>query len=262
MFKKILIVAVVVGAAALVFKGTKVASLAKDEIASLRSWAESKIPAEKEIARLRKEVAALDKDIDAVKGKLARETVECRYIKEDSAKLRTKVDAEHIRLLTAGDEIKATTEQIKYGGRTVNAEKAKEMLREDVKRHMNQKKTLETMESNLASREKIKGILEAQLDELKSKKMELATVIDSIEVELKDLQLKQMESKYQLDDTRLARIKESITELRKKIDIKREELKLAPEGRDLPAPAQAGDTVDDILAPLADKDGAKVSKNN
>ncbi|HEY2785902.1 MAG TPA: hypothetical protein VGJ05_13110 [Fimbriiglobus sp.] len=263
MFKKILIVAVVVGAAAFVFHGTKVASYAKDEIASLRSWCESKVPPEKEIARLRKEVSALDKDIDAVKGKLAREIVECRYIKEDSDKLRVRVDADQERILSAGERIKNATEQVKYGGRPMNPVKAKELLKADVVRHMNNKKTLENMESNLAAREKIKTILEGQLDELKSKKSSLATAIDSIEVELKDLQLKQMENKYQFDDTRLAHIKDSIRELRKKIDVQREELKLAPLGNeDTTAPTTtANDSVEDILAPLTtSNDGSKISK--
>lgn len=263
MFKKLLIVAVVVGVAALVFRGTRIAGYAKEEIASLRTWAESKVSAEKEIARLRKEVSALDKDIDAVKGKLAREIVECRYIKEDADKLRTRVENEEVRILNLGDQIKAATEQVKYGGRTMNPAQAKDQLKEDVKRHMNSKRNLESMEAGLASREKIRVILEGQLEELKAKKVSLASDIDEIEVQLKDLQLKQMESKYQIDDTRLAGIKESLRELRKKIDVKREELKLAPPAEETAIPSTTGgDTVDDILAPLhTSKDGTKVSKN-
>jgi chromosome segregation ATPase len=262
MFKKLLIAAVVVGAAVVVFKGTRLAGYAKDEIASLKSWVESKVPPEKEIARLRKEVAALDKDIEAVKGKLAREIVECRYIKEDADKLRTRVDAEQVRLIEVGDQIKAATEQVKYGGRTVNAAQAKEMLKADVTRHLTSKKNLEGMEAGLASREKIKAILEAQLEELKSKKFELASAVDAAEVELKDLQLKQMENKYQFDDTRLAGIKDSLRELRKKIDVEREKLNLAPVGRTDAAPTTgtlSSDTVDDILAPLTTKPGSKGS---
>jgi chromosome segregation ATPase len=262
MCKKLLIAAVVVGAAVLVFKGTRLAGYAKEEIASLKHWVESKVPPEREIARLRKEVAALDKDIDAVKGKLAREIVECRYIKEDADKLRTRVDAEQARLIEVGDQIKAATEQVKYGTRTVNAALAKEMLKADVQRHMTSKKNLEGMEAGLASREKIKAILEAQLEELKAKKFELASAVDAAEVELKDLQLKQMESKYQFDDTRLAGIKESLRELQKNIAIKREELKMGPPAADLSAPTTgsvSGDTVDEILAPLTTKTGSKGS---
>ena len=250
------------GAAVLVFKGTRLAGYAKEEIASLRSWVESKVPPEKQIAHLRKEVANLDKDIDAVKGKLAREIVECRYIKEDADKLRTRVDAEQARLIEVGDQIKAATEQVKYGTRTVNAALAKEMLKTDVQRHMTSKKNLEGMEAGLASREKIKAILEAQLEELKAKKFELASAVDAAEVELKDLQLKQMESKYQFDNTRLAGIKESLRDLRMKLDVEREKLKLAPVGLENASPTTgtvSGDTVDDILAPLTTKTGSKGS---
>jgi chromosome segregation ATPase len=251
MFKKLLIAAVVIGGAVVLLKGTKLAGYAKDEIASLRQWAESKVPAEKEIARLRREIAALDKDIADVRGKAAREIVECRYIKEDADKLRTKVDSEQARLMELGDQLKTATEQVSLNGRNVNAARAREMLKADVNRLVESKKHLDSMEAALTSREKSKAILEAQLTELKAKKAELAAAVDQAEIELKDLQLKQMESKYQFDDTRLAGIKESLRKLRTEIDVKREELKLAPPAETTQAVTPEPQTIDEILAPLA-----------
>jgi hypothetical protein len=59
-----------------------------------------------------------------------------------------------------------------------------------------------------------------------------------------------MESKYQTDDTRLARIKEGIRELQAQIQVEREKLRLLPVALESsPAPA-ADKSVDDIMAPL------------
>ena len=58
-----------------------------------------------------------------------------------------------------------------------------------------------------ASREKVKDGLEKQLEALKSQKSELTAAIDALEAEVTMVKLQQMESKYQTDNSRLAKIK-------------------------------------------------------
>lgn len=257
--KKLLIVGAVIGAVAFVAKGTKLAGHAKNEVASLVEWAESNIAPEKEIARLRKDVSALDKDIKNVGAALAKETVEVKYLKEDADKLRTQVSADNEKILARGQAIEDATEKVKFGGRMVSATEAKEILRADVQRQVARKKTLTSMETSISAREKVKDALERQLDELKKKKIELAAEIDTIEAEFNMLKYKQMESKYSFDDSRLSRIKESIQSLRKRHDIAVAEMNLAPIVRD-EQPSVDGQTVDEILAPLSGEANGKVSK--
>ena len=96
--------------------------------------------------------------------------------------------------------------------------------------------------------------LEKQLDTLKNQKKELAGAIDALEAEVNLLKLQQMESKYQCDNTRLSSIKESIRDMRKRIDIKREQLKLAPiVHEEKPTTATANRSVDEILAGLGNE---------
>lgn len=261
--KKLLFVGAIVGAGFFVFKGTKFFGYAKQEVTNLTEWIDSNIPPEKEIARLRKEVLGLDKDIKSVGAALAKETVEVRYLKEESDKLRAQVKADHEKILAKGDEISNATEKVKFGGRMISATEAKERLRTDVQRHLTNKKTLQAMEMSLDAREKVRDGLERQLDELKKKRIELGSEIDTIEAEFTMLKYKQMESKYQFDDTRLSKIKASLAELKKKHDIQVEQLKLSPRMSD-EAPSVDGQTVDEILAPLTGSDvrtgGEKISK--
>lgn len=261
--KKLLIVGAVIGAVAFVAKGTKIAGHAKNEVASLVEWAESNIPPEKEIARLRKDVSALDKDIKNVGAALAKETVEVKYLKEDAGKLRTQVSAEHEKIVARGQVISDASEKVKFGGRTISATEAKELLRADVQRHVSKKKSLDAMEQSITAREKVKDALERQLDELKKKKIELAAEIDTIEAEFNMLKYQQMESKYSFDDSRLSNIKDSIRQLRRRHDEAVEMMKIAPIVRE-DLPSVDGQTVDDILAPLTgektEKSGEKISK--
>lgn len=261
--KKLLIVGAVIGAVAFVAKGTKIAGHARNEVASLVEWAESNIPPEKEIARLRKDVSALDKDIKNVGAALAKETVEVKYLKEDAGKLRTQVSAEHEKIVARGQVISDASEKVKFGGRTISATEAKELLRADVQRHVSKKKSLDAMEQSITAREKVKDALERQLDELKKKKIELAAEIDTIEAEFNMLKYQQMESKYSFDDSRLSRIKESIQNLKKRHDIAVETMKIAPHVRE-DLPSVDGQTVDEILAPLTgektEKSGEKISQ--
>ena len=262
-FKKLLIVGAVVGAGFLALKGTKIFGHAKNEVASLVEWAESNIPPEKEIARLRKDVSALDKDIKNVGAALAKETVEVKYLKEDAGKLRTQVSADHEKIVARGQVISDATEKVKFGSRMISATEAKELLRADVQRHVSKKKSLDAMETSIVAREKVKEALERQLDELKKKKIELAAEIDTIEAEFNMLKYKQMESKYSFDDSRLSKIKQSIQDLRKRHDIQVAEMNLAPLVRD-DQPSVDSQTVDDILAPLTgekvEKSGEKISQ--
>ena len=91
---------------------------------------------------------------------------------------------------------------------------------------------------------------------MRRSKQDLAVSIDKLEAEYKTLQLQQIESKYQVDDTRLAQIKQTIRELQKDVDVKRQKLKMAPSIAEDGAPVTAL-SVDDILAPL---DGSKKSE--
>lgn len=256
--KKLLLIAAVVGVGFFALKGTRYFGLAKQEVSNLAEWVDSKIPAESEIKRLRKEISALDKDIKECGSALAKETVDLKYMKEDTDRLRTQISLDTERVQAKAEQIKDDVERVKLtSGRFVSKADAKESLKNDVDRIKNKKLSSEAMEKSIVAKEKVKEHLERQLDVMKKSKLTLASELDTIESELQLLKVQQMESKYQFDDTRLAKIKAGITDVRKKFDIAREELKLAPIVHE-DKPAADTLTVDEILSGLGE-DG-KVSK--
>lgn len=260
MIKKLLLVAVIGGLAFAALKGSKFAGFAKHEAAQIEDYFDSKVPVEKKISGLRKEVRSLDKDIDRVTRDLAAEIVNVRETSEELTGQRTALLEEQTKARALGDKIKAATQKVSYGTVEISVDDAKVRLDADVRRVMARKTTVDTLTHTLTSRERIKEFLTRQKDELVRQKVTLTAQIDDLEAEYKSLQLAQMESKFQFDDTRLAKIKETLRDLKRSVDVKKEELKLKPtvttEDGTTGVPAN-GLSVDDILARM---DGKKSEK--
>jgi chromosome segregation ATPase len=257
MLKKLVIVAAVGFVAVAAVKSTKIGSYIRSEIKCLREEAESCIPPEKEIARLRSEIKSLDQDLLTVLNQVAKERVEINQLKEKADELRAKQSQDKELLQTRSEAIKKaetatekTPQYVVFGDRKLSIATAKGELESGVKRFTANQKSLESLDITVASREKIKDSLEKQLDTLKNQKTELLAAVDGLEAELTSLKLQQMESKYQTDDSRLAKIKEDMRSLRTKLDIEREKLKLMPAALE-PTASHSNKSVDEIMAPLS-----------
>lgn len=256
MCKKLLIAAIVGVVAFSALKGTKMFSYAKQEVASVGDWMDSQVPVEKKIQHLRKEVKQLDKDIDKAQTAYVTEIVDVEHLSKDVAEMKGAVVGDHEKILAMGEKIKSANKDAKlkvaYGTQTVSTDEALQLLQSDTKRLVSRKATLGSMEQTLAARVRIKDALQKQLDGLRRNKQEMNVAIDKLEAEYKVLQYEQIESKYQVDDTRLAGVKQSLRDLQREVDIQRQKLKLAPTVAEDGPPAN-GLSVDDILGQLNEK---------
>jgi chromosome segregation ATPase len=266
MLKKLVIVAAIGFVAVAAVKSTKIGSYLRTEIKSLREDAESCIPPEKEIARLRSEIKSLDQDLMTVLNQVAKERVEINQLKEKADELRGKQSHDKELLQSRAEAVrkvsvdKASGEYVMFADRKLSISAAKAELEAGVKRFTANQKSLDSIDLTVASREKIKDSLEKQLDTLKNQKTELLAAVDGLEAELTSLKLQQMESKYQTDDSRLSKIKEDMRALRTKLDIEREKLKLMPAALEPTAP-HSNKSVDEIMAPLGSSTKSTDSKD-
>jgi len=249
--KKLILIGAVVAAGLVAWKGAKMIPHASHEISVAIDWAESKVPMEKKFSMLRKDAESLDKDIDKVKNELAREIVEVRELTHKTGELRAQVETNAKALVARGETISNADKVVLVGRSSISIPEAKSRLEKDVARHMKDAKRLETMEKTLEHREAIRDTLTKTLDGMKAKKAEAMAAIDELEAEYKQLQLTQVESKYQTDDTRLAKIKDDLRKIRKDVEVKREVLNLTPRVmEETTAEGTAAKTVEEILAPV------------
>ncbi|QEL19972.1 GumC domain-containing protein [Limnoglobus roseus] len=254
MCKKLLIMAIVGVVAFSAIKGTKAFNYAKQEVAGVGEWVDSQIPTEKKIQQLRKEVKQLDKDIDKAQNALVGEIVDVERLAKDVATLKGEVTTEQAKVVAMGDKIKDAKEKVAYGRTTLSPDAALQQLNNDTKRVVARKTTLSNMEQTLTSRERIKDALQKQVEGLRRNKQDLSVAIDKLEAEYKVLQYEQIESKFQVDDSRLAGVKQSLRDLQRDVDVQRQKLKMSPTLMEDGPPAN-GLSVDEILAPLTSKKG-------
>jgi len=250
MMKKLLLVGAVAALAVVGIKGTRFLGYAKTEVASISEWADDQIPVEKKIEQMRKDVSDLDRDVERVKNELAREIVDVRDLTNQVGTFRAQVEKDQKNLVARGQELKDATEKVSIGREVVSVSEAKDRLKSDVDSHLRRKTQLSNMEKALTHRERIKETLTKQLDGMVKQKQQLKAEIDSVEAEYKAIQLAQIESKYQHDDSRLSKVKENLAAMRKKLEVEKEKIKLSPVGREDAAPVGPTQSVDDILAPL------------
>lgn len=252
MLKKALLVVGVVVVGGAFLRGSKIYSYVRNEVVNIGGWVEDQVPVEKEIARLRGEVSKLDQDIAPIKDDLAKELFAAEKLQKESADLRARVETEKKDLLARVATIREAGDatHVSIGASRFPLAQARERLASDTKLHELRKQALSRKEESMQIAERNVSVLQKQLAELHRQKSELKVEIDAIDADHKALQLQQMESKYQRDDSRLSGVKESIQKLRDKIAVqqKRVELDKADAPSATPAPVES---LDDIEARLA-----------
>jgi len=267
MLKKMVILGVIGFVAVSALGGTKLASYIRSEIREARERAEANIPPEKELARLRSEIKELDRDIVKTIGQLAEQNVAVENLKTKNAEIAKNQEATLKSLKLRGEALKAREEAIRnaqghvtFGNKTVNiADATKELdadkkaLEQDANSYKATQKLLETQQATLANRTKVRDSVKQNLEAMQAQKGDLTVAVEELAAQLEALKAEQTRSKYQTDDTRLAKIKEDIRNLKTKLDVEKEKNRLMQGGANPAVKSESTKSVDDILGSLETK---------
>jgi len=253
MFKKIAIVGAAGLLTAAVLTQTKVGSYLSHRLDRADQYLESKIPPEEEVRRIKSEVGNLDKDIDRARGSVAEERWEAKSLKGKVEEKRTQVENSRQAVEARGKMMKDASagNRVKWDGREINYDRAKELLHAQVIAHKNLEKELKALETMQAVRERSRDLAEQHLQALVSQKSELEAAVTELEADIKLARIEQVQSKYQNDGTRMAEVKESLAGLRKRIEVQRDKLALI---KQYDKSSVENKSVDEILAELDSKE--------
>lgn len=230
MFKKVAIVGAAGLLIAAVLTQTHAGGYLRHQFDRADKYLESKVPPEEEIARIKSEVANLDKDIDKARGSVAEERVEAKLLKTRVAEKQTQVETSRASVEAHGKMLKeaGSSKLITWdNSRQISFDRAKELLQSQVISHKALEKEFDSLKSMLSARERMRDLAEEHLQALVTQKADLEAGITDLEADLKVARIEQTRSKYQNDGTRMAEVKESMTKLQKRIAIMREKLDLA-----------------------------------
>ena len=229
MFKKIAIVGAAGLLTAAVLTQTKAGAYLSHQFDRADKYLESQISPEEEVARIKVEVARLDKDIDRARGSVAEERVEAKLLKARVAEKRTQVDTSRQTVEARGKMLAEAgqVKTVKWGSQEVSYDRAKELLQNAVNSHKTLEKEFRALETMQAVRERTRDLAEEHLQALVTQKADLEAAVTQLEADIKVAKIEQVQSKYQNDGTRLADIKESVAKLKKRIEVQRAKLELA-----------------------------------
>jgi phage shock protein A len=256
MMKKLIAILIIGVIGAVALAGTKAGSYIRSQLFTAQEDIENSIEPNTEIRRIRFEIGQLDKDVDIVKGELAEANVNVRLLSREVEDLRKDVDLSEKSARVHGEAVKSASENDKllWGNRQVGYAEAKDLLFAEVKRHNDLKARLHSKENALVSQSQTRDRIDQQFHAMMDQKDELTNNVMDLESEVRLAQVEQVNSKYQDDGTRMAKIKKSMADLRKRMLIQREKLSLNKTAEKSPA---ASRTVDEILSGLNNPGPAK-----
>jgi len=218
MVKKIVIVSLaVVAGLVLLGKTTHLGSYVHTAWNQVRSGASNSVPMEFEIQRLKDEIAQLGPDMRGQIKAIADEIVAVENLRKDVGEQRVAVGNQRDALVALKKEVASGTKTVSFKGREYTTDKAKEKLQRDFEGYKRAESSLKSKEALLEAKENALAAARDNLAGMRSKKEELEVAVAQLEAELKTLRVAQTKSTIQLDDSRLARIKESVSALQNRI---------------------------------------------
>jgi chromosome segregation ATPase len=200
--------------------------------------AQMSVPLEVEIERIRAEINQLEPDMDKHISKLAVEKAQVEQLREGIATAKVNLRNQKDKVLAMTRSLESDQQQVVYRGETIPAH----VLRSQLNREFNSYKRLEaeikSREKLLEAREQALAVAEEQLRTMADQRRELEVAVANLETELKTVRLEESRSKFQIDDSRLAHIKESLNEIQGRLREKRIEIDLRNQFGEVQTPVE------------------------
>jgi chromosome segregation ATPase len=250
MIKKAIIgtgVLLVVGV--LVF-GTDAVSYVRTSAGYVSEAVHESVPIEFQIDRARDLIDNLVPDIRKALHVIAKEQVEIERLEKEIAQGEAALEKAEEEMVRLRDDLQSGNEVFVYGRRTYTPVQVKVDLANRLDRCRTAKATLETKRQIYDARLKQLDANRDKLEGMLSERRRLQVEVEHLEARLKMLAAAQTTSDYKFDDTKLARAKELITDLRTRLDVA--EKLVDAEGR-LQGEIQLEDTApEDIVEQVAE----------
>ena len=200
--------------------GTHAPSYVKAAVHKFRRDAHNRVPVRFDIDRARDDIARLVPAIRENMEILARVEVEAEHLDREITATRANLDTETKAMLTARENLKKGEFRLAGHGRVLYTEAE---LKADLGRRFDHVKRigsiLESKEATFKAKKQEVVALRQQLENTMATKKALATKLDEIEARLRMIEATQTKNEFDFDDSALARAKETVTDLEKRLEI-------------------------------------------
>jgi chromosome segregation ATPase len=219
MIKKALFTAGGLGLLAMIFLGRDAASYVRTSAGRVADSVRDTVPVEFEIDRARRMVKNLVPDIRRNMHVIAKEEVEVERLERQLVVAETRRERNHSELSRLSTDLREGKSVYRYASRTYTPNQVKGDLARRLERCKTSDATLESLreihqarqQSLEAARQKLEGMLAA--------KRQLEVEVENLEARLKMVEVAQTTSDFNFDDSRLARVKQLMTDLHTRLAV-------------------------------------------
>jgi chromosome segregation ATPase len=228
MVKKVFAVTLGVVVACYVLSHTRVGSYVGTAWKQLRKDASEQVSFDFEIARIKSEVAKLDKDIDESRTLVAGQMVDVKEMRKEVEAVRKQISQKKESIAELVAELKTGSAMVSFGGDKISSKEGAARLREEIKASQLLEKRQEAKEQLLAAQERILASNREKLNSMGEKKSDYLVQVTKLEAEWKEFQASQL-GNSQVDTSRYADIESSLKSLRTRLEVKKTKLELETE---------------------------------
>jgi septal ring factor EnvC (AmiA/AmiB activator) len=175
------------------------------------------VPPEFEIARIHDQLDQIDPDIKKSLSGLAEESVAVDNLRTDIAEAKVRLEKEKKVVLMMKADLETGAKTVAYRGIELTADELRDRLTQEFDAYKAAEKALKAKEDVLKAKQAGLDAAKQKIAAMRTAKEQLEAELAKTEADLKMVQLKQTENKFQVDDTRLSNIKQSMRSLKDRV---------------------------------------------
>lgn len=214
---------IIIGAATLLVAGVFFGRDAFSYIGTSYGWVKETVkehvPIEFEIERARKMVENLVPDIRRNMHIIAREEVELARLEKQIDQQAGALGSQKAQIMRLTTDLKSGGERFEYASRSYSRDQVKADLAGRFERFKTSEATLANLEQIYQARQRSLDAARQKLETMLVQKRQLEVEVENLQARLKMLEAAQAAGDYRFDDSRLARVKELITELNTRLEV-------------------------------------------
>lgn len=221
MLKKFALTAALVAIGLGVVHATGLSSYTSTAAAKIRGGFKRAVPLEFEIERLRHEVSQLIPEMKKNFTCIAEEMVAVENLDKEIKITASNLQKQKDMLLTMTKDLESGKTMLVYGGREYPPDRIKAKLARDWASYQACTAELKAKEQLLDAKQEALDATRERLSTIKTQKQELEVEVARLEAELKTVRLAQTRNKFHFDDSRLARCKATLAEIKNRLNVEK-----------------------------------------
>jgi chromosome segregation ATPase len=242
--------------------GTDTVSYLTTSAGWVRDSVKESVPLEFEIERARNLVKELTSDVEKNMGTIATEEVQVERVKKQIQQLQETLSNDRLGILRLQSELSTDKQVFEFGGKTFSKEQVKSDLANRFEQFKTNEATLTSLNDIRQAREKGLAAAQEKLQGMLAAKRKAEVDIQNCQARLQMLQAAQTTSAVTVDDSRLSRAKNLISDVQTRLDVAAKRLAAGSEIRsEIKLDDPATENIEDKVADYFNLPGSKTSQN-